>query len=81
MSDPTESIRREMVAEINSAESDREQLELQHGQVWDTDEMQADFTVVGFMAPYIVAKRKSDGVKGSLVFQHDPRLYYNFKED
>jgi hypothetical protein len=28
-----------------------------------------------------VVRRKSDGVKGSLEFQHNPRFYFNFKSD
>ena len=81
MSDPTESIRRQEVAEINANPGSREALEAEHGQVWGTDEMRADFDALGFMAPYIVVSRKSDGVKGSLQFQHEPRLYYSFKPE
>ena len=81
MSDPTENIRREMVAEINSDTSDREALEEKHGQVWDTSELSSDFDVTGFMAPYVVVTRKADGVSGSLLFRHSPRLYYSFTPD
>jgi len=81
MSDSTESIRREMVNEINSDPSSREGLSHLHGQVWDTDELGRDFEVTGFMAPFVVVKRKADGIVGSLEFQHHPRFYYNFKED
>ena len=41
MSDPTESIRREMVAEINAEPGSRAALEAKHGQVWDTDQLRA----------------------------------------
>ena len=78
MNDPTETIRRQMVAEINANPSEREILEQKEGQVWNTDELSADFTVHGFMAPFISVTRKSDGVKGSLQFQHNPRYYYGF---
>jgi hypothetical protein len=78
-SDPTESFRRARVAEINANPGSREALEAVHGQVWDTDQMQADFEAIGFMAPYIAVRRKSDGKKGSLEFQHSPRFYYNFR--
>ena len=80
MNDPTESIRRKMVEEINSNPGSREALEEEHGQVWDTDELSRDFTVDGFMAPFVIVVRKSDKVKGSLQFQHDPRFYYGFTE-
>lgn len=81
MSDPTEATRRQMVQEINAEPGTREYLEQQHGQVWDTTELQQDFSVLGFMAPFVVVARKSDGVKGSLVFQHSPRLYHSFKPE
>ena len=34
--------------------------------------------MLGFMAPYVVVRRKSDGQRGSLMFQHDPRFYFSF---
>ena len=78
-SDPTENIRREMVNEINLVPGSREDLESKYGQVWSTDEMQRDFEAIGFAAPLIVVRRKADGVKGSLMFQHNPRFYFSFK--
>ena len=81
MTDQTETTRRQMVQEINANPGSREYLEAKHGQVWNTSELQQEFSVLGFMAPLIIVERKSDGVKGSLLFQHDPRLYYGFKKD
>jgi hypothetical protein len=79
--DPTEEIRRQRQLEINAAPGSREALEAHYGQVWDTDQLRADFDVIGFMSPLVVVRRKSDGAKGSLEFQHDPRLYFNFVAD
>ena len=79
MLDPTESIRRERLAEINAEPGSREALEAQHGKVWTTQELADEFEVIGFMAPLVVVRRKSDGVKGSLEFQHDPRYYFSFQ--
>ena len=78
MYDGTEQVRRQMVAEINANAGERAELEARYGQVWDTSELQRDFDVIGFMAPLVVVIRKSDGVKGSLEFQHNPRFYFNF---
>jgi hypothetical protein len=78
MTDPTETIRRERLAEINIVPGSREDLEAKHGQVWDTEQMRQDFEAIGFMAPLIVVRRKSDGVKGSLEFQNSPRFYFNW---
>ena len=81
MHDPTETIRREQVAEINAEPGSREALEAQHGQVWDTTQMQQDFLVQGFLAPYITVRRRSDGVRGTLKFQHQPRFYFGFQSE
>ncbi len=79
MSDPTESARRERLAEINAEPGSREALEAQYGQVWDTQELGQDYEVLGFSAPLVVVKRRSDGVRGSLEFQHNPRFYFSFR--
>ena len=65
MHDPTESIRRQRLAEINAEPSSREVLEAEHGQVWSTEELQQDFEALGFMAPFIVVRRRADGTTGS----------------
>jgi len=66
--------------DIKVEEAKRKELEEQYGQVWNTTELQEDFTVSGFMAPFVVVKRKSDNKRGSLSFDHMPRFYYDFKE-
>jgi hypothetical protein len=81
MFDETETIRRQMVAEINAAPGSRPDLEAKHGQVWDTEQLQEDFQVVGFMAPVVVVRRRSDGIRGSMLFQHSPRLYHSFSPE
>jgi hypothetical protein len=81
MSDPTEAIRRQQLAEINAEPGSREFLEAKHGQVWNTDELQEEFQALGFMAPYVIVRRKSDGRKGSLLFQANPRFYFGFQSE
>lgn len=78
MPDPTETIRRARLAEINLEPNSRVALEARYGQVWDTSELSEDFEAIGFMAPLVVVRRRSDGKKGSLEFQHQPRFYFNF---
>jgi hypothetical protein len=78
-SDRAEAARRERLAEINAAAVGREALEARHGRVWDTQELTRDFEVLGFSAPYVVVRRRADGVRGSLEFQHAPRFYFNFE--
>jgi len=79
MTDPTEATRRVMVAIDALTPTPRELLENEYGQVWDTDQMQEDFTVSGFMAPYVGVTRKSDGAKGLIRFQARPRFYFDFR--
>ena len=81
MSDPTETLRRERLAEINAEPGSREALEAEYGQAWDTNQMREDFEVLGFSAPFVVVRRRSDGVRGSLEFQHNPRLYFNWQPE
>jgi len=81
MTDPTELLRRAHLAEINGNPGDRATLESRHGRVWDTAELAREFDVLGFLAPFVVVRRRADGVKGSLAFQHDPRFFFAFQPD
>ena len=85
MSDQTESKRRELVEILNreavNLTNPRAELEAKYGQCWDTQELQADFSVQGFMAPFVVVSRKADGVRGTLMFSHSPRFYHSFSEE
>lgn len=78
MTDPSETARRHRLAEINGQPGSLEALEAKHAQVWSTEELSNEFEVLGFLAPYVVVRRKADAQKGSLEFQHDPRFYFNF---
>jgi len=73
MPDNTESMRREMLETgqpyVDLARADKR---------WDTQQLQAEFEVIGFMAPFVAVRRKSDGAKGSMEFTHNPRFYFNF---
>ncbi len=60
--DETEAIRRHAVQVINSEAGERAELEKRYGQVWNTSELQADFDVRGFMAPFVVVRRKIDSI-------------------
>lgn len=83
MEDPTEDIRKELIAKQQEAgPKTKEQLEKENpGPVLTTEELSAQYDVLGFMAPFVVVRRKSDGRRGSLLFQHMPRFYYSWAED
>lgn len=76
MKDDTEDLRRAMI------ESGQPQHDLERAdQRWNTDQLREQFEVHGFLAPFIVVTRKSDGMKGSMEFTHSPRMYFNFVAD
>ena len=76
-----ESRRRELVEELNSQQRTREDCERDFGKVWDATELQEDFIVEGFLAPFVSVTDKSTGNRGSLMFQHSPRFYFNLRMD
>lgn len=79
--------RRRMTVVVNSfVESDdpvRERVRLSalFTDVMDTEQMLERFTVIGFAAPFVIVKQKSDGKRGVLTFQHHPRFYFNWDDD
>jgi hypothetical protein len=83
MVDETEQARRALVEHINDSPKTREELNEMFGadQVWDTTELQKEFDVQGFMAPFCIVIRKKDNVRGVVTFQHHPRLYFAFAGD
>ena len=81
MADQTETIRRQMVAELNSEDNTKAKLEAKHGKVWTTSEMQDEFEALGFMAPFIIVRKRDTGERGSLMFTHSPRFYFSFKPE
>jgi hypothetical protein len=72
VTDPTEAIHRARLAQINVEPGDRATLQARYGPVWDTEDLGRDFEVVGFLAPYVVVRRRADNRLGSLEFQHCP---------
>ena len=45
-----------------------------------TAQMSEKYSVESFLAPLVIVTRKSDGVRGSMEFSHNPRFYFNFVE-
>lgn len=74
-------LRLDRLTAINADPGDRATLETRYGQVWDPQELRRDFDVQGYLAPIVVVRRRSDGVIGTLEFQHQPRFYFNWRED
>ena len=58
----------------------RKSLEKRYGDVYDTEEVSEKFEIVSFLAPFVSVIRRSDNVKGCLMFQHNPRFYFHFEE-
>ena len=72
------------VAVINSMvgshapETERQRLEARYGRVWSPSELRRKFLILGFSAPQVMVRRRFDGVKGRLEFQHRPRYYFHW---
>jgi hypothetical protein len=78
MSDPTEPARRCMLA---TGQPYRDLARTPEHMRWTTSELAIDFEVIGFAAPFVVVRRRWDGVQGTLEFTHSPRFYFNWQED
>lgn len=78
--DETEAWRRQTQAFINAEKGTRESLEAQYGKVWSTQELVEEYEIISFAAPFVVVRRRQDGKKGSLTFQHPPRFYFSWRE-
>lgn len=76
--DKTEAIRKEMIPQMPAELAGIVEA---GGDVWTTEEMQRDFEPLGFMAPLMVCRRRSDGLRGSLKFTHWPRFYFDFQPE
>lgn len=79
-------LRKDFVAQNTAAvisddpEIERARLSEKYGadNVWDTRQLQEQFEVQSFLAPFCFVRRKRDGQKGAVEFQHYPRFYFSF---
>jgi len=46
----------------------------------DTEQLRKDYEVLAFSAPFVIVRRKADGVRGMMEFTHSPRWYFDFRE-
>ena len=76
MHDPTEDARRALVPEVNQTTDDEIQ-----GETWDTERARDEFEFIGFMAPFAIVKHRDTGEKGTLMFRHSPRIYFDWRPD
>ena len=54
--------------------------DLKEKKTWTTQELEKDFEVIAFLAPYVQVKRKADDIMGTLTFSSSPREYSDFVE-
>ena len=74
----TETIRRLQQAVVNQTPTD--QLPIKD-RTWTTQELQEEFDVIGFAAPYVVVSSKTTGKRGTMMFKHSPRIYFNYEDE
>lgn len=80
MYDSTAGIHRHMI-ETGQPHADLADVQEHGEQTWDTQALQRDFEVLNFAAPFVVVRRRSDGVTGSLEFTNVPRRYFAWRQD
>ena len=59
----------------------KEELEELFGEVLATGEATEKYEFIAFCAPFVEVRRKSDGKRGTLEFQANPRFYFKFVEE
>jgi hypothetical protein len=73
---------RNLLGAFHSTPRNRLELERLYGVVWDADEFARDFEMVAHHNDddVVEVRRKSDGQRGVISYQDDPRFYYCFLE-
>ena len=59
----------------------KEELEELFGEALSTGEATEKYEFIAFCAPFARVQRKSDGKRGTLEFQANPRFYFKFVEE
>lgn len=57
----------------------REALEAEHGQVWDAEELESEFMILGRLGPYVAVRRRADGQKGNVEADDAFRFFFSFR--
>lgn len=78
MPDPTEPVRRAL---LPTMEQELKAAVARGERTWTAKELAEDYEVLGFQAPFVVARRKSDKELGTLMFTHYPRFYFGWAPD
>jgi len=67
--------------QINSEPRCREELIKLGEDVFDTDEIRSEFEILGFKKPFALAVNKTTGIRGTFLFQDNPRFYFGWSAD
>jgi hypothetical protein len=66
------------LAQLGVRELRDELAEIYGDGVWTSEELLAQYEVSHFDPPYVHVIRKSDGVRGTVAYTDEPRLYFSF---
>ena len=69
---------RMLEAHVNRNPKDRDELEKVYSDIWNTSEVARHYEILGFKSPFAIARCKTTGERGSLVFQNVPRYYFGW---
>ncbi len=51
------------------------------GQVWTSEQFGQEFEILGLMISPTIVRRKSDGMRGTIQFHGDPRIFFDFRPE
>jgi len=72
--------RRKRRAKIEVEPKSREELEALYGRVWSQQDIAREFVITSIIGLTVIVRGKdAPGTVGSLDYQNEPRLYYNFR--
>ena len=73
--DPTALLRRAML----DNDEDRKAWRYWDGEHWNNEALREDFEVIKFASPFVVVRRRRDGVIGTMKFINYQRTYFDFR--
>ena len=78
--DVTMAYRKRLSEKLNLHPDTRQELEMLFGKedVFDSAELSKKFEIIAFLSPFVSVRRKCDNTKGVVLFQDQPRFYFNF---
>lgn len=66
---------------MNRTPCSREELLAVVAEVYNREQVEERYEVLGFRAPFAMVRERSTGQMGTMLFQHEPRFYFSYSRD